>query len=974
MSLDELTELEQLDNLAAELVEAGRLARAANAYRGRPEPAFAMRLRAELLGELPSRPCISEATPVEDGIAGVPLPPTRPLDVSGRPIERRQADRPFAMERRSSYGAPDLALLALGPSAATDGADSARAGKRWAAVGAGEPVDGGLASTPGSAEAGHVAPLHPAIHWHIPTRAMPSRWIAAGLAASVAIASLFYGSGIFWPERASATADVAVATTLVRGGASSALVVGRELREGDEIRVASGGQATLMLGASIVRLGSGADLRLDSLDPNHEAVSQLAGRVYHRVSVPPGGDYRVVTASATWEAHGTAFDIDREATAGGGEEVRGLALQHGLALSGPQLDTTLSEGTGATVVLRADGAPLGAPVLGPIGSQALADAWLIENAGLDARLGLPLGLLASVPTPTPTIEPQTEPTPETTPEPAVQPTDAATPAPTPAPTPTPTAPPTPKPTPNPTPAGVPNLGTLTITDKGGGTYKFQWPKYTGSGFQYYKLVYGPWGTQPSRPASPYWVCNTTAGATSWSGSIAAGDYAVRVQVIDETSGKTIIRSQSAGRSLDRGGPASTAPDGRPRRARRHRQRQRDVHVQLGTRTRAAPFSYYKLSGVPYPETPGYAEGKGYWAVIDPGTTSATVNVDPGTWNINVEAIGYPGGNTYAYGRTTVLTLVVPAPAHADARRHSNARRPRPTPDARRPRPSELPEVGTGPGALSRRERMEWLVRDRVGRPGLDPSRATQPGHEPRRRDQPDRPPPLQSVRHGRDADCEPQPWRPQAEHGRHRHEQPVPEERRRGHDRGRSETGQPIATRCPERCQDRRHGHNQERPKRHVPGQSVAVECGHALLGGLVQAERFDPGLPCADADERQRQEDQDGDRGDSGGQLRPAPLASQPQRRDARIRLEYRSDHQRAPQPRSHGEERKPRNGHVADPQTLEERRPQRDEDQPAERQADQAQRQHDQSQRAAHPERLCQWNRQHRESAEERERQGRV
>ena len=545
MSLDELTELEQLDSLAAELVEAGRLARAVNAQRARPEPAFAMQLRAELLGELPSRPCISEATRVEEGIAGVPLPPTRPLDAAGRLLERRQANRPFDLERRSSYPAPDLALLALGPSAPTDAPDSARAGKRWAAVGVGEPIGGGLATTPRGEEADRVAPLHPSIHWHIPTRAMPSRWIAAGLAASVAIASLFYGSGIFWPVRASATADEAVAATLVRGGTSSVLAVGGELREGDEIRVASGGRATLMLGASIVRLGSGADLRLDSLDPNHEAVSQLAGRVYHRVSVPAGGDYRVVTASATWEAHGTAFDIDREGTAGGGEEVRGLALQHGLTLRGPQLDETLPEGTGATVVLRADGAPLGTPVLEPIGSLALADAWLIENAGLDARLGLPLGLLASVPTPTPTIEPKTEPTPETTPEPAVQPTDAATPAPTPAPTPTPTSRPTPRPTPNPTPAGPPNLGTLTITDKGGGTYKFQWPKYTGSGFQYYKLVYGAWGTQPSRPDSPYWVCNTSAGATSWTGSIAAGDYAVRVQVIDETSGKTIIRSQSA---------------------------------------------------------------------------------------------------------------------------------------------------------------------------------------------------------------------------------------------------------------------------------------------------------------------------------------------------------------------------------------------------------------------------------------------
>ena len=56
MSPSDLSEMEQLDALAAELAEAGHLARVAAAHHERPEPAFAVRLRAELLRELPVAP------------------------------------------------------------------------------------------------------------------------------------------------------------------------------------------------------------------------------------------------------------------------------------------------------------------------------------------------------------------------------------------------------------------------------------------------------------------------------------------------------------------------------------------------------------------------------------------------------------------------------------------------------------------------------------------------------------------------------------------------------------------------------------------------------------------------------------------------------------------------------------------------------------------------------------------------------
>ena len=674
MSRDERNEIEQLDDLAAELVEAGRAARIADSLHGRPEPAFAMRLRAELLRDLPSHSSAVDVASADDG-AAVPVPPYRPLGVPARPFERREGKRPFAVERRveglEAAGTHDLTLLAA-TETPDDGSRATRAGKRWAATGPDELAVGAFPSAGEAGATGHVTALHPSMRWHIPTRAMPSRWIAVGLAASVALATLVYGSGIFSPERAPATADQAVAATLVRDGTASTLTAGAVLREGDEIRVDPGGRATLMLGSSIVRLDSGADLRLDSLDPNHETVNQLAGRAYHRVSVPAGGDYRVVTASLTWEARGTAFDLDRSATAGGVDEVRGLALQHGLDLRGPQFAASLLEGTETTVQLGADGAPVGAPVMGSIDSQSLADAWLMENAGLDARLGLPLGLLSSIASPSPTLEPTVEPTPELTPEP----TDTATPAPTP----TPTHQPTPKPTPQPTPAGPANLGQLTITSNGDGTYKFRWPEYTGSGFQYYKLVHGPWGTQPSYPSAPYWAANSPASANSWSGAVPAGDYAVRVQVVDLSGGGTIIRAQTNTVRLTVTAPPPLPPT-----------------VDLGalgvtdngngtytfhwTQYTGGTFSYYKLVYEPTAsgKDPSYPAGSSYWDVPPVGAgSSAPITIDPGDYKVRIQAIGYPNG-AYAYAQTTALLLTVPAPTPAPTPTPTPTPAPTPTP-------------------------------------------------------------------------------------------------------------------------------------------------------------------------------------------------------------------------------------------------------------------------------------------------------
>ena len=672
MSPDQMTELAQLDALAAELADAGRLARMANANRERPEPSFAVRLRGELLGQIPARAEYAGAPTAED-TARRPMPPIRPLDAPDRPLDRRHANRPF--------GGPDRRWADL--PASPNRLPSTRGARAIGPYGVAVRRDGqssvatGIALGPRRSQAGfgwlpdedpgrdfdetrEETALKPSMRWRIPTRIAPSRWIAAGLAASVALASLLYGSGILWPARTVATTDEAVGATLVRGGASMALVSGTELREGDELEVADGGRATLQIGGSYVRMAGGADVRLTSLDPNHVAVGQIAGRVYHRVAVPDGGDYQVTTASVVWKAHGTAFDLDRRSTAGGGEEVRGLALFDGIDVHGPQLQATLAEGTSATVVLAPDGTPSGSPVIDPISATTLADAWLLGNANLDSMLGLPLGQLASVVTPAPR--------PTSTTDTTILLPDEPTDAPTATPTATPRATPAPKATPaptarhtaRPTPAGPANLGQLQITRNGDGSYSFAWPKYTGSGFLYYKLVYENWGKTPNYPASPYWVCNTAATDNIWTGSIDAGDYAVRLQVVDDSSGKVIIRAQTNVVHLTVTVPPSLPPTANlgPLVATPN---SGGTYTFTWTAYTGGPFSYYKLvhettaSG----KTPSYPDGSPYWAVPGTGDTSVgPIPIPPGDYQVRIQAIGYPDG-AYAYGQTAVLHLVVP---------------------------------------------------------------------------------------------------------------------------------------------------------------------------------------------------------------------------------------------------------------------------------------------------------------------------
>jgi hypothetical protein len=655
MSPDELNELEQLDGLAGELAEAGRVARARVAA-ARPDPAFAARLRAELLASLAT----GESRPVS---TAAPVPPARPAGF----IERRNGarpftdgprtwapeERPFGRRAEDREGGPVAAAETyaerwLAPGRAADAAEAGRA-----------PVDPAVlaAARDQSRHIPSESSLRPSVQWHIPTRLFAPRGMVAAMAACAAIVALLFGTGFLWPAKATATADQAVAATLVRGGSTSDLAAGTSLREGDEIRVAAGGRAILTLGSTVVRLDAGAAVRLDSLAPADEVVTQLGGRVYHRVSVPAGGEYSVVTASVTWEAKGTAFDLDRHATAGGGEEVVGLALQHGLDLAGPQLKVSLAEGNSATVTLLPDGSTGGSPAVGAITAAQLGSPWLAANAALDLKLGLPLGLLATVvasPSASSTARATAEPTDEAT-APAESPSDGASAS----------ASATAKAAP--TPLGY--LGKLTAVNNGNGTYTLRWPVYSGSGFQYYKVTYCAWSCTPSYPASDMLAAITARDENTWTGALSGGDYAFRVQVVDLSSGDTVIRASSTVLHLvvvDASTPPPTVSLG-------------DLTWVLNgdgsysfwwnPYTGGRPFSYYKLvfeltsSG----RTPDYTNGSPYWAV--PGTGDTTVALDPGTggfqpgdYLVRIQAIGYPNGSAYAYGETTVLHFVLPAPA------------------------------------------------------------------------------------------------------------------------------------------------------------------------------------------------------------------------------------------------------------------------------------------------------------------------
>ncbi len=322
----------------------------------------------------------------------------------------------------------------------------------------------------------------------------------------------------------------AVNATLVRTGSSQPLLAGSLLMVGDEIRVGADGHATLDLGSSQARLAGGAEVRLNILSSSSVQLALLAGRAYHRVVVPTGGSYAIVTGPYTWTATGTAFDLDRVPAPTGGEQVTLLALEHGVAIDGPDVHGQVPEGSSATVLF---GNPTSTgPTIGPIPPTDFSDPWLINNARLDESLGYPIGALAQValapndtpaastsPSLGPTESPSESPTdsPSAEPSPSDSPSDGPSPTPGLTPSPSPSAVASPSPTPTPTSTAQPTVG-LSLTSCPGGVV-MTWSKYTGTGFaRYVTLRSANLGISATYPQAGTLVAATTTIRTRLSGA------------------------------------------------------------------------------------------------------------------------------------------------------------------------------------------------------------------------------------------------------------------------------------------------------------------------------------------------------------------------------------------------------------------------------------------------------------------------
>ncbi|HTC85736.1 MAG TPA: hypothetical protein VK656_03480 [Candidatus Acidoferrum sp.] len=431
----------------------------------------------------------------------------------------------------------------------------------------------GIAGSTGVVVGRRTSRWSPRVAVHTPSLKRAPSW-AAAIAAGLIIGIVGLGAGrtIFTPVASPASQAVdATGATLVRAGQATTLSAGTALRAGDEIRTAAGGHAVVSLGTSQARLAGSSDLIVSSLGSDKIALDQVAGRIYHRVSVPAGSTYVVETAGVTWTAHGTAFDLDRESEPGGGTRLTLLAVEHSVIVDGPGVSVTVPQGRQADIVI---GAGSDAPDLsmGSPGAATLADPWLAGNAALDVADGFDPGVLSGVAAPSegPTATPSATPTPTATPIPtpistpspspspsaelSASPSSEPTPSPTPGPASEPPTQPTIKPTPSPTPEPVQALD-LAVKACPGATL-LDWTAASGTQFDHYKT----YRSSSASLASPVLVSGATTSsrsATSGADAGASGTHYYRTYAYDSSGhviGKSQIRSATG-----LGGAASMNP-------------------------------------------------------------------------------------------------------------------------------------------------------------------------------------------------------------------------------------------------------------------------------------------------------------------------------------------------------------------------------------------------------------------------------
>lgn len=244
--------------------------------------------------------------------------------------------------------------------------------------------------------------------------------------------------------------------------------------------------------------------------------------------------------------------------------------------------------------------------------------------------------------------------------PTASPTDKPTTAPTTAPTGVPTARPTAQ------PSSTATSGTMRLTAKlDSRKVVLTWTVYSGADFAYYKVVRSsdnkaawPLGSGDvlaaaisDRSTLTFTDC-PTAGKT-WSYQVFAVKSANGGYIVLDSTNLVTIAVPAAPKPTSATDPTDLGA----------------LHVVQnsdGTYTFAwaaysgdIDFTYYKLDGQAFPAAPGYVENGGhYWSCLGTGDTSVTIKVDPGTWNVNVEAVYFPGGTATAVARTDTLKLVV----------------------------------------------------------------------------------------------------------------------------------------------------------------------------------------------------------------------------------------------------------------------------------------------------------------------------
>jgi hypothetical protein len=214
----------------------------------------------------------------------------------------------------------------------------------------------------------------------------------------------------------------------------------------------------------------------------------------------------------------------------------------------------------------------------------------------------------------------------------------------------------------------PTAGSITLTAAVDGCkVKLAWSAYVGADFAYYKVV-------RSTDASAAWPLedgDTLVAAIDNVATLAlrdgpgAGTFTYQVFAVKSgASGYEVLvasnsKTATAGACATKPPVVSNPSDMGALRAKDNGDG--SWTFCWNAYTGPVDISYYKLDGQPYPKAPGYVENGHYWAAISPSETCATVDVAPGTWNVNVEAVYYPDGAAAA-GRTDTLKVLSTASA------------------------------------------------------------------------------------------------------------------------------------------------------------------------------------------------------------------------------------------------------------------------------------------------------------------------